>query len=85
MEQYYSSDSDTIKDKNGIPLRVSPIRKRRSYASIASALVRDKEGIRVDLLADRLVGGLTNIGQIIDCNTQDVLSLSNGDKVYFAK
>lgn len=85
MEQYYSSSYDIILGKDGSPIKVSPPRTRVKYSSKGRALVRDKEALRVDALADRLVSGIRNIGKIIDCNDGDILSLSNGDTVYFSK
>lgn len=85
MEQYYSSEPDIVLGKDGSPIKVSHPRTRLKYTSKGSALVRDKENIRVDSLADRLVGGIRNVGRIIDCNEVDVLSLNNGDTVYYAK
>lgn len=85
MEQYYNKDYDIVLSKTGAPIKVSSGRKRVKYTSVGTALVRDKEAIRVDLLAVRLVADIRNVGRMIDCNEGDLFSLALGDKVYFAR
>ena len=87
MSSYLYDETSTIMDKDGNPLKVSAFRSRDSYATsdIGTAIVRNDEFIRIDLLADRLVGGILGVGRIIDCNDKDILSFSTGDKIKYSK
>lgn len=87
MSNYLYDEATTIKDKDGNPVKVSIFRKRESYPAslLGVAVVRNDEDIRVDLLSDRLVGGIFNLDRIIDCNDKDVLSFVTGEKIKYAR
>lgn len=87
MEQYYLDEQTVIKNAAGKPIKVSIFRSRVDYSKVPTsvALVRGDENLRIDTLADRLVGGIYKIGRIIDCNEKDIFSFNTGDKIKYVR
>lgn len=87
MIQYLIGNPEVIYTKTGELRKVRDFRKRVRYSNDETfiATLYESEELRTDRLSERLLGDAFLVGDIIDVNETDVLSLVAMDTVYYYK
>ena len=87
MIQYASAETIVIRNIDNEILKVTNFRKRIKYdpKQLFTTTLLDTEVLRTDILSNRLIGNIFNVGQIIDANEVDVFSMDEGDTINYYK
>lgn len=87
MNQYLMMEADVCLASNGAIRKVLDFRKRGRYSAsnILIASLFESEELRVDRLAERLLGSTLSIDEIVDVNDTDLLSAVAMDTIYYYK